>query len=72
MADQNTNAEASLQKLGQRVRAGYAKQHPAQHLDLVRAAVRQQYDQEQQIKSAQPLPPPSKPKTKGRGFEPED
>ena len=68
MADQNTNAEASLQKLGQRVRAGYAKQHPAQHLDLVRAAVRQQYDQEQ---SAQPIPPPTpKPKTKGRGFEP--
>ena len=68
MADQNTNAEASLQKLGARVRAGYAKQHPAQHLDLVRAAVRQQYDQEQ---SAQPIPPPTaKPKTKGRGFEP--
>jgi hypothetical protein len=47
MPNQNTDTEEKLQKLGERLRAGHAKQHPAQNLDTVRAAVREQYEQEQ-------------------------
>ena len=46
------NPEAALEKLGQRIRAGYAKQNPAQNLDAVRGAVREQYEQEQQTPRA--------------------
>ena len=42
-----TEAELALEKLGHRLRAGFAKQHPAQSLDTVREAVREQYEQEQ-------------------------
>jgi hypothetical protein len=48
MPQQPTEAEQALEKLGQRLRAGYAKQHPAQSLDTVREAVREQYEQEQE------------------------
>lgn len=47
MPKKNPDPEAALQKLGQRLRAGFAKEHPAQHLDTVRNAVREQYEQEQ-------------------------
>ena len=43
-----TEEELALEKLGQRLRAGFAKQHPAQSLDTVRDAVREQYEQEQE------------------------
>ena len=58
MPDQNTDAEAKLEKLGQRVRAGFAKQHPAQNLETVRGAVREQYEQEQEAKRGKPATPP--------------
>jgi hypothetical protein len=60
MPDPNTDAGAKLEKLGQRVRAGYAKEHPAQNLDTVRGAVREQYEQEQEAKrtkAVEPEPP---------------
>jgi hypothetical protein len=62
MPDPDTDAEAKLKKLGERLRAGFAKQHPAQHLDVVRGAVRGQYEQEQQAKRAKEVdrPPPTK------------
>ena len=41
------DAEAALQKLGQRLRAGIAVQHPEPNLEAVRGAVREQYEQEQ-------------------------
>ena len=47
MPKKTTDAEAALQKLGQRLRAGIAKQHPAPSLETVRGAVREQYEQEQ-------------------------
>jgi hypothetical protein len=47
MPKKSTDAEAALQKLGQRLRAGIAKQHPAPSLETVRGAVREQYEQEQ-------------------------
>ena len=52
MPKQNTDPELALQKLGQRVRAGYAKEHPAQSLDTVRDAVREQYELEQRTRRA--------------------
>ena len=49
MPDQNTDAAAKLQKLGQRLRQGFARQHPVpqQSLDTVRDAVRQEWEREQ-------------------------
>jgi hypothetical protein len=74
MADQNTDADAKLQKLGQRLRAGYAKQHPAKNLEAVRGAVREQYEQEQtagrQIKPAPDTGKDQSKKPPERGFEP--
>ena len=52
MPKHNPDADAALEKLGQRVRAGFAKEHPAQHLDTVRDAVRQQYEMERQAPRA--------------------
>jgi len=52
MPKHNPDADAALEKLGQRVRAGFAKEHPAQHLDTVREAVRQQYEMEQRAPRA--------------------
>ena len=43
-----TEAEQALEKLGQRLRAGFARKHPARNLDAVRDAVREQYEHEQQ------------------------
>lgn len=48
MSNDNTKAEAKLRKLGERVRAGWAKLHPVSEKQLaaVRAAVRQEWEQE--------------------------
>ena len=59
MPNQHTDAEAKLQKLGQRLRAGHAKQHPTQNLDTVRAAVREQYEQEQKAERGKTITPPT-------------
>ena len=59
MPKKSTDAEGALQKLGQRLRAGIAKQHPAQNLDAVRGAVREQYEQEQDAKRTKAVEPPS-------------
>ncbi len=49
MPKQNPDAEAALHKLGQRVREGWAKNHPIpdKSLETVRDAVREQWEQEQ-------------------------
>jgi hypothetical protein len=54
MADQPTDAEAKLQKLGERVRAGHAQRHPMgeKSLATVRSAVREAWEQEQSAKKA--------------------
>jgi len=67
MADQSTDAAAKLQELGARLRAGFAKQHPAQHLQTVCGAVRQQWEMEQRTKRAKSASPPTPPKSKGKG-----
>ena len=48
MSDDNKQAAANLRKLGERVRAGWAKLHPvsAKQLAAVRAAVAKQWEQE--------------------------
>ena len=68
MPDQNTDAEAALQKLGHRVRLGWAKKHPIpdKNLESVKNTVREQWEQEQTAsrtskpaptKDRQPKPP---------------
>jgi hypothetical protein len=75
MPPEPTNAEAALTKLGQRVRAGWARQHPVSErsLETVRSTVRQSWEQEQKVKRARTTTPkpPSKGKGKGQGLEPE-
>ena len=53
MSEDNTKAAAKLRKLGERVRAGWTKLHPVSEKQLasVRAAVRQQWEQEHAGKS---------------------
>jgi hypothetical protein len=62
MPNQKTDAETALQKLGQRIRAGWAKQHPVpdQSLETVRTTVRQEWEQEQQAKRTKKPTAPTK------------
>jgi hypothetical protein len=75
MPDQNTDAEAALQKLGHRVRLGWAKKHPIpdKSLESVKNTVREQWEQEQTIKrESKPAPSPAKdrkPKPPGPDIE---
>ena len=59
MPDENTDAAAKLKKLGQRVRDGWAKQHPMPEAsrDTVRQTVREEWQREQAIKRAKPTAP---------------
>ena len=68
MQDDNTEAGRILHKLGDRLRAGFVKKHPARHLDTARTAIREQYAREQEIKRNQPatVPPPSQASVKKR------
>jgi len=52
MPNEKTDAEVKLEKLGQRLRAGWAAQHPADDRDLesVRGAIREQWEREQEAK----------------------
>lgn len=75
MPPEKNNAEAALKKLGQRVRAGWAKKHPISERSrqTVRTAVREVWEQEQKAKRERGQQPPtkSKGKNKDRGQEPE-
>lgn len=75
MPDQNTDADAALTKLGQRLRSGWAKKHPVsdKSLESVRDIVREQWEQEQKVKGEKPIVPPAKdksPKPPGPDMEP--
>ena len=52
MPNQKTDAEAALQKLGHRLRLGWAKKHPVpdKSLESVKDTVREQWELEQQAK----------------------
>jgi hypothetical protein len=52
MPNENTDAEAALQKLGNRLRLGWAKKHPVsdRSLESVKNTVREQWEQEQTVK----------------------
>ena len=75
MPNQNTDAEAALQKLGHRVRLGWAKKHPIsdKSLESVKATVREQWEQEQTAsRTSKPAPSPDKdrgPKPPGPDME---
>ena len=63
MPNQNTDAEAALQKLGHRVRLAWAKKHPIsdKSLESVKATVREQWEQEQTAsRTSKPAPSPDK------------
>ena len=51
MPKQNPDAEAALQKLGHRLRLGWAKEHPIQdkNLESVKGTVREQWEKEQEV-----------------------
>jgi hypothetical protein len=72
MPDDNTEAGRKLKMLGERLRAGFAKRHPARHLETVRGAVREQWEAEQQAKRTKTVKPPLKSKDKEQGIEPAD
>jgi hypothetical protein len=56
MPNEKTDAETKLEKLGQRLRAGWAAQHPADDRDLesIRGAIREQWEREQEAKGKEP------------------
>ena len=63
MPNQNTDAEAALQKLGQRMRLGWARKHPIpdKSLESVKATVREQWEQEQTTsRASKPATSPTK------------
>jgi len=63
MPNQNTDAEAALQKLGHRVRLGWAKKQPIsdKSLESVKNTVREQWEQEQTAsRASKPTPSPEK------------
>jgi len=63
MPNQNTDAEAALQKLGHRMRLGWAKKHPVsdKSLESVKNTVREQWEQEQTAsRASKPAPSPEK------------
>ncbi|MBI3867411.1 MAG: hypothetical protein HY299_02685 [Verrucomicrobia bacterium] len=69
MPDDNpTDTEKKLQKLGQRVRDGFAKKNPTteKSLETVRDAVREQWEKERRARPTPPSPSP------GRNREPEE
>ena len=59
MPDDNTDSAAKLKKLGQRVRDGFAKQHPmaGQSLETVRQTVREEWEREQTVKRGKRIAP---------------
>jgi len=69
MPNENTDAEAKLKKLGERVRDGLAKRHPVpeQSLEAVRQTVREEWQREQTAKRAKRIAPDV---TKTRDREP--
>jgi hypothetical protein len=52
MADQNTDAENKLKKLGERVREGWVKEHPTteQQLESIRGTIREEWEKERETK----------------------
>ena len=61
MPKKTPDPAAALQKLGQHLRIIYALKNPARSLDVVRAAVRQQYTEQQRTRRvAKPAPDATK------------
>ena len=60
MAELSQRDQLALHEFSVRYRAAYAQQHPIlqQSLDTVREAVREQYEQEQEIKRGPSAEPP--------------
>lgn len=76
MPEKNTDAAKKLKKLGERVRAGFAKRHPiaSESLDTIRQTVREEWQREQTAKRSKALPGRAKtrerkPPETGRGDE---
>lgn len=69
MPDDNTDAQAKLKKLGERVRNGWAKQNPMpeKSRETVRQAVREEWEREQTAKRGKSVTPEP---TKSRNRKP--
>ena len=52
MPDQNTDAAKKLEKLGRRIRDGFAKEHPIpeRSLETVRQTIREQWEKDKAAK----------------------
>ena len=67
MPNQKTDAEAALKKLGDRLRLGWAKEHPVsdKSLESVKNTVREQWEKEQVTeRPSKPAPAPAKDKSR--------
>lgn len=63
MPNKNPDADAALQKLGERLREGHAKKHPVSEksLETVKDTVREQYEQDQKAeREKKPAPDAAK------------
>jgi len=71
MPDQPIDKAKKLQKLGERIRDGFAKEHPApdRSLDTVRQTIREQWEKDRAAKP--PIQSPTKERSKKNGPEPE-
>ncbi len=59
MPDQPIDKARKLQKLGERIRDGFAKEHPTpdKSLETVRQTVREQWEKDRAVKSQNPTAP---------------
>lgn len=71
MPDQPIDKARKLQKLGERLRDGFAKENPApdRSLDTVRQTIRQEWEKDRATKSQKPTAPTP---NQNRGRKPEE
>lgn len=69
MPDHPVDNAKKLQKLGERIRDGFAKEHPTpdRSLDTVRQTIREQWEKDREVKSRNPTDPT---RSKDRSKEP--
>ncbi len=72
MPDHPIDNAKKLQKLGQRLRDGFARECPIpdRSLETVHQTIRQEWEKERATKRTPTVPPPTRDRTK-EGFEPE-
>ncbi len=66
MPDHPVDNAKKLQKLGERIRDGFTREHPTpdRSLDTVRQTIRQEWEKEHTAKRTPTVPPPARDRTK--------